>query len=74
MCEAMEKLMEEYRAEAFKKGFSEGLDKGREEAKQNTILNLLAIKAKLPIIVQATGWTEDRILGFLNSRGIQPAQ
>ena len=74
MCEAMEKLMEEDRAESFKKGFSEGQDKGREEANQNTILNLLAIKAKLPVIAKATGWTEERILGFLQSKGIQPAQ
>lgn len=66
MCEAMEKLMEEDRQDSF--------NQGRIEEKKQTIMNLLAMKVKLPFIAQATGWTEHQILSFLKSRGLQPAQ
>lgn len=66
MCELMEKLMEEDRAESF--------EKGKAAEQQNTILRLFHKGWKLSDIMDATDWTQEQILSFLHANGIQPAQ
>ena len=62
MCEAMEKLLEEDRAET------------RREENQKIILNLVKKGMGLQFIADVTGWTLEQIQSFLRSQNLQPAQ
>lgn len=62
MCKAMEKLMEEAREEE------------RNNEKKNTILRLLHKGKKLADMMDATDWTKEQILSFLQSKNLQIVQ
>lgn len=62
MCEAMEKLMNESR------------DEGRMEAERNTILRLFHKGKKLVDMMDATDWTKEQVLSFLQSKNLQIVQ
>ena len=73
-CEAMEKLMDESRNEGREEGREEGRDEGRMEAERNTILRLFHKGKKLVDMMDATDWTKEQILSFLQSKNLQIVQ
>lgn len=66
MCEAMEKLMNESR--------DGGRGEGRMEAERNTILRLFHKGKKLVDMMDATDWTKEQVLSFLQSKNLQIVQ
>ena len=70
MCEVMERLIDK-RADKSRK---EGREEGRIETEEATILRLAQGGEKLSIMAMATGWTMDKVLSFLKSRNLEPAQ
>lgn len=62
MCEAMEKLMEEDRAET------------RLAEQKSTILRLFHKGKKVADMMDATDWTADQVRSFLRSQNLQPVQ
>lgn len=62
MCKIMEEIREDGRTE------------GRDEANQNTILNLVKKGVGVQFMADVTGWTIEQVNHFLRSQNLQPAQ